>query len=200
MPHRHFLSSQAFLRYLTSSGKTGAVVNLASTLGVTAAPNSAAYTASKHAVVGLTKEMALEFGESGIRINAVAPGVTRTSLIERYFQEAEMAQTLRSLHAMGRWGEAEEIAKAILFLASGDASFITGETLLVDGTVAGSLGNECRVGPAFGRSGKYRYSTSPWLFSGALGCQIGFQSAQAIRRPNFLTLVHGLKFWGVVRN
>ena len=128
-----FLCSQAFLRHLTDAGKPGAIVNLASTLGVTAAPNRAAYTASKHAVVGLTKEMALEFGERGIRVNAVGPGVTRTSLTERYFQEAEMAQTVRSLHAMGRWGEAEEIAKAILFLASDDASFITGETLLVDG-------------------------------------------------------------------
>ncbi len=128
-----FLCSQAFLRYLTVAGKTGTIVNLASTLGVTAAPNRAAYTASKHAVVGLTKEMALEFGEAGFRINAVGPGVTRTSLTERYFQEAEMAETVRSLHAMKRWGEAEEIAKAILFLASDDASFITGETLLVDG-------------------------------------------------------------------
>ena len=128
-----FLCSQAFLRHLTAGAKTGVIVNLASTLGVTAAPNRAAYTASKHAVVGLTKEMALEFGETGIRVNAVAPGVTRTSLTERYFQEAEMAETVRSLHAMKRWGEAEEIAKAILFLASGDASFITGETLLVDG-------------------------------------------------------------------
>jgi len=128
-----FLCSQAFLRHLTASGKTGAIVNLASTLGVTAAPNRAAYTASKHAVVGLTKEMALEVGEAGIRVNAVGPGVTRTSLTERYFQEAEMAETVRSLHAMKRWGEAEEISKAILFLASDDASFITGETLLVDG-------------------------------------------------------------------
>ena len=128
-----FLCSQAFLRHITDAGKAGVVVNLASTLGVTAAPNRAAYTASKHAVVGLTKEMALEFGETGIRVNAVGPGVTRTSLTERYFQEAEMAETVRSLHAMKRWGEAEEIAKAILFLASDDASFITGETLLVDG-------------------------------------------------------------------
>ena len=128
-----FLCSQAFLRHLTGVGKTGTIVNLASTLGVTAAPNRAAYTASKHAVVGLTKEMALEFGETGIRVNAVGPGVTRTSLTERYFQEAEMAETVRSLHAMKRWGEAEEIANAIVFLASDDASFITGETLLVDG-------------------------------------------------------------------
>ena len=128
-----FLCSQAFLRHLTDQGKGGAIVNLASTLGVTAAPNRAAYTASKHAVVGLTKEMALEVGEAGIRVNAVGPGVTRTSLTERYFQEAEMAETVRSLHAMRRWGEAGEISKAILFLASDDASFITGETLLVDG-------------------------------------------------------------------
>ena len=122
-----------FLRHLTGAGRTGTIVNLASTLGVTAAPNRAAYTASKHAVVGLTKEMALEFGEAGFRLNAVGPGVTRTSLTERYFQEAEMAEPVRSLHAMKRWGEADEIAKAILFLASDDASFITGETLLVDG-------------------------------------------------------------------
>ena len=128
-----FLCSQAFLRYLLRGDKIGAIVNLASTLGVTAAPKRAAYTASKHAVIGLTKEMALEFGETGIRINAVGPGVTRTALTERYFQESEMAETIRSIHAMRRWGEVDEIAKVILFLASEDASFITGETIFVDG-------------------------------------------------------------------
>lgn len=128
-----FLCAQAFLRRLTTTGKPGAIVNLASTLGVTAAPNRAAYTASKHAVVGLTKELGLEFGQSGIRINAVGPGVTRTSLTERYFQDAAMAETIKSIHAMNRWGEAREIARAILFLASDDASFITGTTLVVDG-------------------------------------------------------------------
>lgn len=128
-----FLCAQAFLRHLVPAGKSGAIVNLASTLGVTAAPNRAAYTASKHAVVGLTKQLGLEFGQSGVRINAVGPGVTRTSLTERYFQDAEMAETVKSIHAMHRWGEAGEIAKAILFLASDDASFITGTTLIVDG-------------------------------------------------------------------
>ena len=83
--------------------------------------------------MGLTKELGLEFGQSGIRINAVGPGVTRTSLTERYFQDANMAQTIKSIHAMNRWGEANEIARAILFLASEDASFITGTTLMVDG-------------------------------------------------------------------
>ncbi len=128
-----FLCSQAFVRRLLPAGKPGAIVNLASTLGLTAAPNRPAYTASKHAVVGLTKEMGLEFGTTGIRVNAVGPGVTRTALTERYFQDPDMANTVRAIHAMNRWGEADEIARAILFLASDEASFITGVTLPVDG-------------------------------------------------------------------
>jgi meso-butanediol dehydrogenase/(S,S)-butanediol dehydrogenase/diacetyl reductase len=128
-----FLCSQAFGRHLVQAGKRGAIVNLASTLGVVAAPNRAAYTASKHAVVGLTKEMAMELGDKGIRVNAVGPGVIRTPLTERYFQDADYAQRIRDLHALGRWGEPHEIAKAILFLASDEASFVTGTTLLIDG-------------------------------------------------------------------
>ncbi len=128
-----FLTSQAFIQRLVKSGKGGAIVNLASTLGVTATPNRPAYTASKHGVVGLTKEMGLELGTTGIRVNAVGPGVTRTALTERYFQDPDMAETVKSIHAMHRWGEAREIARAILFLASDDASFITGTTLIVDG-------------------------------------------------------------------
>jgi NAD(P)-dependent dehydrogenase (short-subunit alcohol dehydrogenase family) len=128
-----FLCSQAFGRHLVQAGKPGAIVNLASTLGVVAAPHRAAYTASKHAVVGLTKEMAMELGDKGIRVNAVGPGVIRTPLTERYFQDADFAQRIRDLHALGRWGEPHEIAKAILFLASDEASFVTGTTLLIDG-------------------------------------------------------------------
>lgn len=128
-----FLCSQAFARHLVAAGRRGAIVNLASTLGVVAAPNRAAYTASKHAVVGLTKEMAMELGDKGIRVNAVGPGVVRTPLTERYFQDAEQAQRIRDTHVLGRWAEPHEIAKAILFLASEDASFITGTTLIIDG-------------------------------------------------------------------
>jgi NAD(P)-dependent dehydrogenase (short-subunit alcohol dehydrogenase family) len=128
-----FLCSQAFARAVIANGGKGAIVNLASTLGVVAASNRPAYTASKHAVVGLTKEMAMELGEKGIRVNAVGPGVIRTPLTERYFQDAEQAQRIRNLHAMARWGEPDEIAKAILFLASDEASFCTGTTLIVDG-------------------------------------------------------------------
>jgi NAD(P)-dependent dehydrogenase (short-subunit alcohol dehydrogenase family) len=128
-----FLCSQAFARAVIARGGKGAIVNLASTLGVVAAPNRAAYTASKHAVVGLTKEMALELGEKGIRVNAVGPGVIRTAMTESYFGDTEQAQRIRSLHAMARWGEPDEIAKAILFLASDEASFCTGTILMADG-------------------------------------------------------------------
>jgi len=128
-----FLPSQAFARRLVAAGRGGSIVNLASTLGLMAAPNRAAYVASKHGVVGLTKQMAMEFGPQGIRVNAVAPGVVRTPLTERYFQDPEMAETIRGIHAVGRWAEPAEIATAILFLADRQNGLITGSILPVDG-------------------------------------------------------------------
>lgn len=128
-----FLPSQAFARRIVAQGKPGQIVNLASTLGLMAAPNRAAYTASKHGVVGLTKEMALELGDKGIRVNAVAPGVVRTPLTERYFQDPAYAQAIKDIHALGRWAEPREIADAILFLADERNGFITGTILTVDG-------------------------------------------------------------------
>jgi len=128
-----FLASQAFGRRLVAAGRPGRIVNLASTLGLMAAPQRAAYVASKHAVVGLTKQMAMELGDKGIRVNAVAPGVVRTPLTERYFQDPDMAETIRGIHALGRWAEPKEIAAAILFLAAEECGFMTGSILAVDG-------------------------------------------------------------------
>ncbi len=128
-----FLPSQAFARRLVTQGRPGRIVNLASTLGLMAAPKRAAYTASKHGVVGLTRQMALELGEKNIRVNAVAPGVVRTPLTERYFQDPDYAQAIRDIHALGRWAEPQEIASAILFLAAEENGFVTGTILTVDG-------------------------------------------------------------------
>ena len=128
-----FLMSQAFVRHLLAASKTGQIVNLASTLGIMAAPNRAAYTASKHGVVGLTKQMALELGERGIRVNAVAPGVVRTPMTERYFQAQETEDLVRGIHALNRVAEPREIALAIMFLAAEENAFITGSILTVDG-------------------------------------------------------------------
>ena len=75
----------------------------------------------------------MELGDKGIRVNAVGPGVIRTALTERYFQDAQYVERIKGLHALARWGEPDEVARAILFLASEEASFCTGSVLMVDG-------------------------------------------------------------------
>jgi NAD(P)-dependent dehydrogenase (short-subunit alcohol dehydrogenase family) len=93
-----------------------------------------AYVASKHGVVGLTKAAALEYATSGIRINAVCPGVTRTPMIEDIVAaRPKMAELYRTLHPMGRLAKPEEIAEAVVWLCSDAASFVTGHSLVVDG-------------------------------------------------------------------
>jgi meso-butanediol dehydrogenase/(S,S)-butanediol dehydrogenase/diacetyl reductase len=128
-----FLCSQAVAQYLVAQGRGGKIVNLASVAGLTAVPNRAAYVSSKHAVVGLTKEMALELADKNIQVNAVAPGVVRTSMTESYFDKPEVVEGLKRAHPAGRWAQPEEIANLILFLASPEADFVTGATFPIDG-------------------------------------------------------------------
>lgn len=112
----------------------GSIVNTASVAGMVGAPLQAVYAASKHAVVGLTKSAAAEYGRAGIRINTVCPGVIRTAMLERAIErEPKREQWVKKAHPIGRLGEAEEIAQAALWLCSDSASFVTGHQLMVDG-------------------------------------------------------------------
>ena len=128
-----FTTAQAVAHKMIADGKGGAIVNTASTLGVMAANSRCAYTTSKHAVVGMTKALAIDLAPFHIRVNAVGPGVIRTPLTERYFQDPEMHARVNNIHALGRVGVPDEIGKAVLYLASDEASFCTGTHLVIDG-------------------------------------------------------------------
>lgn len=124
---------QAFARIVRADGGRGAIVNLSSMGGIMGVPNRAAYVSSKHAVTGLTREMAMEAGKYGIRVNAIAPGMIRTPMTEPMFQDPDEVRRIEAVHPVGRAGEPAEIAAAILFLSSDEAAFITGVILPVDG-------------------------------------------------------------------
>jgi NAD(P)-dependent dehydrogenase (short-subunit alcohol dehydrogenase family) len=112
----------------------GAIVNTSSVAGHIGLPQSSIYTATKHAVEGLTKAVAVEFAKQGIRVNSVAPGAIDTEMVDRFVgKEGDQRNWLRSLHPIGRFGASEEIAAAVLYLASDAAKFTTGTSLLVDG-------------------------------------------------------------------
>jgi NAD(P)-dependent dehydrogenase (short-subunit alcohol dehydrogenase family) len=131
-----YLMAKAVIPIMKKSGG-GAIINTASISGLLGWPISAAYCASKGGVIQLTKQMAVDYAQDNIRVNCIAPGTTLTPLIERIFQqesEPEKAkQQISQMHPLGRFAQPEEIAQAILFLASEDASFITGAVLPVDG-------------------------------------------------------------------
>lgn len=112
----------------------GSVVNMASIAGLVGGHLGAAYYASKHGVVGLTKAAAVEYASKGVRINAVAPAVIPTPLTERaFFHSAELTARLTALHPMKRFGTVEEVANAVVWLLSPASSFTTGHVLAVDG-------------------------------------------------------------------
>jgi NAD(P)-dependent dehydrogenase (short-subunit alcohol dehydrogenase family) len=109
----------------------GSIINMASILGQVGYANAAGYVAAKHGVVGLTKSAALEYATSRIRVNSVGPGFIKTPLLSAVPQEA--LEPIAQLHALKRLGESKEVAALVTFLASNDASFITGNYYAVDG-------------------------------------------------------------------
>jgi NAD(P)-dependent dehydrogenase (short-subunit alcohol dehydrogenase family) len=116
--------------------ETSSIVNTASIAGLGAAPKMSVYSASKHAVIGLTKSAAVEYGKKGLRVNAVCPAVIDTDMYRRAAeQDPRKAEYVKNLHPVGRIGQAEEIAAAVLYLCSDLAGFTTGVALPVDGGV-----------------------------------------------------------------
>ena len=126
------LSMKHELRVMLAQ-RSGSIVNVSSTYGHAGTPNASVYAASKHAVEGLTTSAALEVAGSGVRVNAVAPGPTETGMLNRFTGNAERKAGLVSTVPLGRVGQPDEIANAILFLCSDQASFISGHVLSVDG-------------------------------------------------------------------
>ncbi|MFD0796519.1 SDR family NAD(P)-dependent oxidoreductase [Maribacter chungangensis] len=128
-----FYCMQVALKQMTDQG-FGNIVNVASLAGLKASGNNLSYSASKYAVVGMTKSAALEYGRKKIRINAVCPGFTRSALLDQLLTSSPTIEDkLKRMIPMGRFGEAGEIAEAICWLASDNSKFITGQTITLDG-------------------------------------------------------------------
>ncbi|MGB0522232.1 MAG: SDR family NAD(P)-dependent oxidoreductase [Flammeovirgaceae bacterium] len=128
-----FYCMQLALRQMLEQG-SGNIVNIASLAGLKASGKNLSYSASKFAVVGMTKSAALEYASKNIRINAVCPGYTQSALLDHLLgMREDMDKMLKSMIPMKRFGLAEEIAQAVVWLASENSSFITGQTITLDG-------------------------------------------------------------------
>lgn len=128
-----FYCMKVALKQMLAQGQ-GTMVNVASLAGLKASGNNLSYSASKFAVVGMTKSAALEYGRKNIRINAVCPGYTHSALLDQLLSVSpDMGRKLKRFIPMGRFGEANEIAEAICWLASENSKFITGQTITLDG-------------------------------------------------------------------
>jgi NAD(P)-dependent dehydrogenase (short-subunit alcohol dehydrogenase family) len=136
-----FLCSKFFMPHLRST--KGAIVNMSSVNGFFVEPTCAGYCATKAAIIGLTKAMAIDHGKEGIRVNCICPGYIDAGLAEGYFQAQPDPAAARAsagkLHALWRIGRPEEVGRVAVFLASDDASFVTGSAYVVDGGFGSGL-------------------------------------------------------------
>jgi glucose 1-dehydrogenase len=128
-----FMCAQFALRHFVENKKPGVIINVSSVHEIIPKPTFAGYSASKGGLRNLTRTLALEYAERGIRVNGLGPGATVTPMNRAWTDDAEKRAVVESHIPMGRSGTSEEMAAVTAFLASDDASYITGQTLFVDG-------------------------------------------------------------------
>jgi NAD(P)-dependent dehydrogenase (short-subunit alcohol dehydrogenase family) len=121
------------IRQMLSQGHGGAIVNMSSICGHVGSATAATYCASKHGVMALTKSAALEYARNGVRINDVCPGAVQTPMGDRLFGEPDVEKRIRAMHPMGRFAMPQEIAEAVVWMCSERASFMTGQSIVLDG-------------------------------------------------------------------
>ena len=126
-----FYCSQIAAREMVKRGNGGRIINISSIIGIVGEPECSTYTASKGAVISLTKNMAIDLAKYGILVNSVAPGMINTEINE-YYPDKERRKITERI-PLNRWGEPEEIAKSVVFLCSDLSTYVTGEILVVDG-------------------------------------------------------------------
>jgi NAD(P)-dependent dehydrogenase (short-subunit alcohol dehydrogenase family) len=128
-----YIALQQELRKMVGQGWGGSIVNMASVSGLVATPGASVYVASKHAVIGLTKAAAVEYGPQGIRVNAVSPGSIRTEMLQGIFGDDGVLDQMAAIHPVRRIGTPEEVADAVAWLFSDGSSYYTGQSLVLDG-------------------------------------------------------------------
>lgn len=129
---RIFKLTREVLPYMIRQ-KSGSIVNISSILGLVAAPGTSAYNVSKGALNQFTRSLAVEYGVSGIRCNAICPGLIATEMTDELMNDEDLMQEWSKNYPIGRFGQPEDVAQACLFLASAESSFVTGAILPVDG-------------------------------------------------------------------
>jgi len=128
-----FILSCEFSRLIRGRSSFSSIVNIASVSGLLGEPNRTAYVTSKHALIGLTKQLAIEYGRFGINVNSISPGVIRTPLTESYYFDPEQLQRIRSGQFIDRGGCPNDVARLVEFLTSPHSDFITGANYVIDG-------------------------------------------------------------------
>lgn len=134
-----FTASRQVAALMIADGKLGNIISISSMNGIVPGPNSGAYTATKAAIALLTKQMAVEWGPQGIRVNAIAPGLIDAGMSNAVHADLQIRQEREARIPLRRLGTAEDIANLVAFLSSDQSSYITGENILVDGGIAMSI-------------------------------------------------------------